>query len=479
MELNNKEKKIKQVLSEVNYEIDTDFLWKEVSQELDKEKKKKRGFFWIFPFFGIGLAALLFFNKYEISNKSMITQVDKVSKQSNINSFSKEQQQEELISISKKQELNSKLDHSNTIDLSVQEVESNLITKEPTKTNNTLAQSNNSFRSTTSTTLAKQNRTTTNQNKVVFSSTEGIRNNNFNLSTSAQVNKKTINTVIDKSNDVWTFLLIDKFDLNSFDIRERAKEKMSLVTSDIIEIEPLGNRFFITAGIGSIQDISTITTNDDLISNKFFEREKSLWGMNASLQAGMELNNKFKIFGGFDYAQLVTQYYNGAIETVAGTTPTTLQSINSANALTTTEGVLITSTTVDKDILWHRHHNNLDFQLGISKDLLPNSQFTIAPEFSLLQNVFTSHKGYYFNEVSSDLITFSRGEKNPYRKNSGIKTQLGLNLAYRTTQYEFAINTAWRNPISSITNETNIYQIKNSQLSIQARISYLLNWNKN
>jgi len=77
MELNNKEKKIKQVLSELDYQVDTDFLWKEVDKELNKEKRKRR-FFWIFPLLGVGLVALVLFNQNPKDDRMLTETVEQV-----------------------------------------------------------------------------------------------------------------------------------------------------------------------------------------------------------------------------------------------------------------------------------------------------------------------------------------------------------------------------------------------------------------
>ena len=467
MELNNKEKKIKQVLTDVNFDIDTDFLWKEVSQELDKEKKKRR-FFWILPLLGLALASF-----FLIDNIKLIDNNSEVDNKI-ISEFS----------VTETSGAKSNKDHSNSISdfKNIQENKTSVKTKNTDlpKTSNSkndelsYSKTINNFRKTTST-----SNNSIQESIILAQGKFGSTKTKSSYSLNENIKLLQSNLITKKNKKLQGLFLLDKNNFNLFEINERSKNELSLTTSDFIKPLATTKRFFVGIGIGTIKDISNTSTSTDNIPNKLFERETALWGTNASLQLGVELKNKVKFFGGFDYAHLVTQYYNRDVENYQGSQDAELPFIDPSNNLTSTEGVLASSTTVQNDILWHRHHNMLNFQLGLSKDLLPKSKFVLSPEISLLQNIFSSHKGYYFNEQAPNFVKFERGEENPYRKNTGLKTQLGLNLGYETSQYQFAINASWRNPMAAITNGTNIYQIKKSQLSIQARVNCLLNWEKN
>ncbi len=477
MELNNKEKKIKQVLSEVSYEVDTDFLWKEVSKELD-DKKKKRRFFWIFPAFGLGLLALFFFNNYSIvGNTSNTIQENSISNlpTSNIQNENKQdlnnafnntnnnQTSQSSIAVSKNNANNNPSISNQVTNNKSSIITSNPITQKPVSIFSQNYTSNNTTRGSIFNSAKATN------NIVPVQRNPILPENNL----SKNKTEKTENLFTGYPNTS------DFNSISNLKIVPVVVEKKKSPSFVLVEPTTATSRFYVTAGLGTIRDINTMIINDDKIPSNLFNREKSLWGMNAAIQAGIETKSRFKFFGGFDYAQLVTQYFNGDTEIVAEQISSTLESIDASNNLTTTEGSLTTTTTIDKDILWHRHHNKLNFQLGVSKDLFPKSRFVVEPEVSLLQNIISSHRGYYFSDESPNFVKFERGEESPYRKNTGLKTQLGLNLGYKTQAWQFNINTGWRNQLSNLTKETNNYQIKNSQLSIQARVNCLLNWEKN
>ena len=488
MELNNKEKKIKQVLSELNYEVDTDFLWKDVSKELDKEKKKKR-FFWIFPLLGLALIAFLFFNNFGVVENHSIENEQKNLSVSNIDAEDKELKHDVII------KNNEALRAENQKDIKTKELNQNSKNTNTTKKSSSNNHSSLAHLSDVSSSI-KQNKNSypfkNSTSKINTRSTANIidsraSNNLFNntitketrqvISNPSDVVNSKIKTNL--KNKLEAVLLLNKQGINPFNIEERTQAALNLSASEMIKVDPVTKRVFLAVGAGTIKDISRSLTASDQVPAKLFDRETALWGINTGVQVGMEFKNKIKVFGGFDYAQLVTQYQNTDFEDFEGEQVAELESINANNNYTSIEGVLASTTKIENDILWHRHHNSLDFQLGVSKDLLPKSNFILAPEVSLLQNLYTSHKGYYFNEQTPNFVKFERGEESPYRKNTGLKTQLGLNLGYETSQYQFAINTSWRNPLTPITNETNNFLIKNSQLSIQARVNCLLNWEKN
>jgi len=343
-----------------------------------------------------------------------------------------------------------------------------------TTENNSTPTTNFSHLSTPVTEMKQSTTSKRSTNNTINANTKSILNNNQN--SIFQTNsltprllekniKKSESTLNNTNSNIFKLLAIKQLSPEPFSIETRPTKEIETPTYISAESSAENVRFYLTAGVGSIRNLSSTYSGNTEISTKLIDRERSLWGVNTTLHFGMQTKNKLNIFGGFDYAHLVSQYYNGETEVEMGTTSATFESIDETYALVTTEGHLTTTTSIDKDLRWHRHHNMLNFQLGVSKDLTTKSQFIFAPEVSLLQNIFSSHKGYYFSDEAPNFVKFERGEESPYRKNTGLKTQLGLNLGYKTSKWQFTVNTAWRNPLSNLTTELNNYQIKNSQLS--------------
>ena len=465
MELNNKEKKVQQVLSDIHYDIDTDFLWKEVSSELDKKKKRK--FLWFIPF-GLltAFAVAYLFSYYDISPSNKISGNTPVE----IPVDNNQTTTTEFISNS----------NGNTSTI-IEEDESSQTTKERTKESRITSEN---ILNQKSSSINFQNLGQITTNKF----TPSIKNylsqsNNIEISENIKLNKldqKTSNTntkVTEKLSQLLSLNALASLPFSKF-THTREMEKISSENFDPIEISKMeSNRYFLTLGMGAIKNITTSNTINGEFFNEYFDKEIQLPAVNASLLMGIQTKNNWRFFGGFDYAQLITRYKNTDTELVINSTPIeSQQSISSSGNYETTEGNLITTTQTDNDITWHKRHYQYNLQVGVSKDLFAKSNFSMMPEFSLIQNIQTRHKGYYFIEEAPHLLKFTEREENPYRKNTGLNTQLALNLAYQLKGLEFSINTAWRNPLNAITNESNFYQTKNSQLSIQARINYLLNW---
>lgn len=471
MELNNKEKKIKQVLSDLNYEVDTDFLWSEVSKELDKKKKKRR-FFWIFPILGLAIGAFFFINNQLDAtpldlNSNLQTSVENVESPSQKNI----QAVERNVVKNKK---DNKVDLSNkdlSVDFNVESQTKPINTNQKDlSTNRQIKKGNGGKDSKTHRAASKNN----NKSIIAQAKTQVSR------TTFKHINKENLigNTLIKNLGDTeintyppLTFVPVESLGIKIFDIEEKENIELPLV---IVQPCSFQNKFFLITGVGAIRDIGSVEPIGDFLPSKLFDREKSLWGLNSSLLFGVEMKNTLRFFGGLDYSQLVTQYYNGETENLNGEALGNYETIDSQNNYSSIEGYLSTSTTIENDLLWHRRHNMLNFQIGLSKELFKKSRFNVAPEVSLLQNIFTSHRGYYFTDSSSHFTTFERGEESPYRKNTGLKTQLGLNFIYQYSGWEFNLKTAWRKPLTSLTSETNIYQINNSQIGIQLSMIYLI-----
>ncbi len=475
MELNNKEKKIKQVLSDVNFEIDTDFLWKEVSQELDK--KKKRRFLWfIIPIGLLGILSAFYFK----SNYSL-NAVDAVSyKQATEQSL--DNKNETLISANEQ---------------TISNIKENTFEETQIKNNN--KEKVESYQQADiNTNQLTRNSINQSINKEQFQSitidprlSNSIKPNQINYSSSSEsssiISSKGINVgsgkfQIENLANQKLDLKIDfnKLGLIPFTSFQYSRDR-ELIGNEKLESIKVSNtnsrRFYYGLAIGGIQNISTKNTITGDFSNEYFDKEIELPGINAGIVFGLQTKNDWRFFGGFDYSQLVTRFVNIDVGLSESTSPIeNQQTINSVGEYQTTTGNLTTTTLTRNDISWHKRHQEYNFQLGVSKNLLTNSKYRIAPELSVIQNINSSHSGYYFSELPQQLIKFTGREENPYRNNTGLKTQLGLNVGYQFGGLEFSIHGGWRNPLSAITNESNFYQIKNSQLSILARVNYLLNW---
>lgn len=478
MELNNKEKKIKQVLSDVNYDIDTDFLWKDVSKELDK--KKRRRFLWFIPLFlSVGFGLTYLFLNYDISPVNSISETSQIESSSDLSNIEK--------SASEKSAAKSEVNNVTESDKQEQVAENTLTnTKTITAINESPIIKNTNNDNSNKDNTNNNNSTTISTSNTTYKPTILSDQSSINFSTpSLNVQKTNVTKLVEKSifsktennSNIPSLFEISAMPLSTFNI-SRAYESIENDKLDPIDVNELSShRLFLTIGAGVIRNINSTNTHDTEFANDYFDKQIQLPGVNASILAGVQTKNNWRFFGGFDYAQLVTRFKNTDLELIDGNiTIDDQQVIDQQNSYQTTEGTLETYSKIENDITWHQYHNLYNIQLGVSKDMIRNNKLSIAPELSLIQNLYSSHSGYFFSEQSPHLTKFNNQDENPFRKNTGISSQVGINLAYRLRGIEFSINTAWRNPLNTITKETNFYQTKNSQLSTQVRVNYLLNW---
>ncbi len=479
MELNNKEKKIKQVLSDVNYDIDTDFLWKDVSQELDETKKRRR--LWFIPFIllgGLGLAYLT--SNYALTPKSEVSLLNTSAVNPITESVNQNMNSEALVKQEQNQEKS--MTENNKDQTNILPTNQINKTKEQPKTTNNQSEirkiqtTNSSTNNTKANRSALTNSANSNQEKITIENTGEIFKKPTIINAS-NLSKGLATITKDDKKEFITLDGIQKLFSSTIAINnaltEINEEKLEMI--DINKNVP--NRWFVSIGAGAIQNITTSNTLNGEQLNGYFDKEVALPGISTTLQLGLQTKNNWRFFGGFDYAQLVTQYRNQDLESLASSTEIDNQpSIDANNNYAETSGNIVTETFIENDIQWHRFQHSINLELGLSKNIFAQSKFMIAPAFSVLQNINTIHSGYYFKEQAPHFTKFEKNEKNPFRKNTGLKTQLALNLGYRLKGFDLSINTAWRNPLQSITEQTNFYQTKNSQLSIQARVNYLLNW---
>ena len=475
MELNNKEKKIKQVLSDVNYDIDTDFLWKDVSKELDK--KKKRRFLWFIPLFLlVGFGFSYIFLNYKISPSNKLSDSSNLESSESLSKIEKDntltQDQKSNVQLAKDQLEKDQLAKAYSIQSNENNFKNNYSSPN-TKQSIRLAEYNyNSKTSASIGSLFAPESFSGPSEKVSPSS-----NLNIGRPSVFEEQEKSVFSEMKVGSNIKSLFEINKVGLTAFDLM-RANETIEDEKFAPIEIKDLtSKRIFLAFGAGVINNITTKNTIDGEFSNEYFEKQTELLGVNASALIGIQTKNNWKFFGGFDYAQLVTRFQNNDLEIIDGSVPIDDQQIIDAqNSYQSTEGVLATQSKIENDITWHQYHNLYNIQLGVSKDLIKSSKFSLGPEISLMQNIYSSHSGYFFSQDYPYLTKFNGKDQSPFRSNTGISSQLGLNLAYRIRGIEFSLHSAWRNPLNTITKESNFYQTKNSQLSTQVRVNYLLNW---
>ena len=89
-------------------------------------------------------------------------------------------------------------------------------------------------------------------------------------------------------------------------------------------------------------------------------------------------------------------------------------------------------------------------------------------------NIFTKHKGYYFEDQQDAWTSFESGEDHPYRTSSGIGLRGGLNMNYQINNIALGLHSFYKYDPKSLTGAGNFYNTNNNQIGLQLGIAYHL-----
>ncbi len=472
MELNNKEQKFKDILADVDFDLDTEEMWSAVSNDLEK-KKKRRFFIWLFPLLicCFTLGGVISYNvlnsktKTPLSNNTNFNQEEKnqiVTKEKlSSTSLEKEKSQEALLTI-----------EGNAQSLSKSELVQNKLTGKKV-INNYLDQNiinNSSINSSFGRKPNKQNNILSNKiilEQLPFKTIEEVTEKNYNEATD-----KNTNTIV--SNNI--------YNLSNRNISLKNQQKRStILTLNIAEPEVIihkkrKNTLFITLHSGVLKnnfkhDIGQINSEFD---SRILEKDSGVYANATDLSLGIETKKHWRFFTGISYANAVSRFYDDSV--ISSTKE--IQGITTIYNGVETSGQ-ITETTINyNDIQWYRQQKQLDIHFGVSKSLLSLGNIQVVPETVVAYNINSVNSGYYYEEENQTITKFKTGESNPYKNNVGLKVQFGLGIEYSLKSVNIGLKGIYRNTISHITTQNYFLPIKNSQYGLQLSVAYRPTWEK-
>ncbi len=203
-----------------------------------------------------------------------------------------------------------------------------------------------------------------------------------------------------------------------------------------------------------------------------FENESPLVGLSTSLHLGRESNNGWRYGIGLNHSMLVNRFTQTQPDTVVtnvvGNTTSKIDDEGNINHLT---GDLVQTTITKHNLKWHRKHDYVNLQLHLGRRIFRKGNLTMFTDANLSRNIWSKHTGYYFKEGEKGITRFTSNEDNPY-SNAGYSVGLSVDIEYKLNDFSISLRPFTNLGLNSIVNNSNYYQIKNSQYGVQLGVVY-------
>jgi len=229
--------------------------------------------------------------------------------------------------------------------------------------------------------------------------------------------------------------------------------------------------FSLTSGV-NLHSTSIYSNTNDGLDLSQFENEKPLLGLNSDLRFGYENNKGWRFGFGLSHSRLVDRYTQQETEiTTEEIEGSSTSKIDDEGNISLIDGSLSLTTITNHNFKWHRTHDFVDAQLNIGKHVFDKGNFTFYTDISISRNIWSRHAGYYFTKDNESPIQFLLEEESPY-SSGGYSAGLSMDLEYKINAISICLRPFARFGLNSISQNSNYYQIKNSQYGIQLGVVY-------
>ncbi len=468
--LNNKEKAFKRILEGIPGNVNTDDIWTRLEKDLPSKSEKKRFPIW----WMVGILALVLISGiigYKTANIHKSTTSDQYQKPIEVTSLTDDYNND----LSEKSIDNKNNEHPSTTEVSMTTEEDKLKNiqvvasekrvhreREQSTVRHTDLEKNITLSPPVTKPIAAPNNTTVSERLPVVTTPQVVANTETN-------------NVIAVSRDQLSHLV----SLDRLTTKINGARSLEINPSFIEPITPLrSQRWFVRARAGVLKNNTNVFDINPVeeFDNTIFDNEVDMHGLGLGLDIGRHLG-EWRVFGGLDYTDAVTRYERHDLEVRNGQTAgTELIIIDDNGESHAVEGFVSSIIETTHDIQWHRHHRMLDLHMGVGRDLLRVGRFTIGLDAAIGYNININHNGYYFDSQDEPFRKFESGENNIYRKKMGFSAAIMGHLSFNLGRADISLIPVWRYQFTPFTNESNFYQIKNSQLGLQLGIIYKPDW---
>ena len=471
---NSKEEAFKDILQNLEFDLDIDTIWEEVSTQIPvKEEFRLPIFFWFLSVVTGLLFVTVLFQAVTLDDAS--TNIELSDNASGDESFSGLETYQKVIeevsvrkaassalqSTSSNQTLLSnkvttsksliepkanraeKLNKKN-INLSSDEVSAHKSTS-TTKNNYTDSYSNNPNLSFTPTHLLANQQTQNIESPLKGTSTGSASIVNPGVS-SANTAKLTLDNLAMLEPSRFQHLIVSE---NNF--------SLSPIASPILVKQTPKWQPFFTLVSGPNRQLSKyqvgINSNEPSIAIPSSANEVGLYGLTTKGSFGVEYN-KWRFQVGLQHAFLASRY------TVSDLIVSADNEIQSALGETVTE-----TTRTELNLQLHRTHSHLDAMIGVGRVLIDGAKWQLAFDANLTYNFLASSKGYFLENIREGFVKFSENEDSVYNTVNGLGTQMNLVISRRiSSSFAIEVQPYYNKIFNPINDNIETYKLENLSL---------------
>ena len=453
---NSKEEAFKEVLSDLDFNLDTDAIWNSVEDKLPRKKNEPRLPFmiWGLSFLVLGMVSLLLF--YPVSDG-----VDRIT----TNELSANEKIEYSLpgtasmdaAIDRVAEQMDKVQKAD-ISTTTQTRSSKVKTQELNPTLNT---STSIYKN-----LANQNTSVRSER---LSPTSKITAPTAYTKSSNQTSSSLGNMKTPLQQIAYLSMMYGSIEseIESPAIQMRILP-VATAPIDVISSKAQWLPYF-SLSTGPSKNLSSFTNSENTFIDNY---ESDLWGLSTNMQYGME-NGNWNVYAGITHSYNASRFSNHDISSDSQDKPIETFHILGSGETESRAGFFTETTVTQNAIDWHRVHQNIDLQLGVGKSIFNSGATSLTIEAAANYNVWSKATGYYYSDNFTSITKFSAGQSNPYNKSNGLGALLGLSIQQQIgAKTSLVVRPYYSKVFQPITNENILYQIRNSQMGLQIGVSY-------
>lgn len=466
-ELNKKEEQIKDILGGLEIDIDTNDIWANIESELPQPKKKRRfGIFLLFGILGLGLIGL----GWTIGRSTTIN-ID--AQNINISSTSSA---ENIVATAEQITVESpttiKIDQQTIRKTEDEKSNSSNITNEATSINPI------QLNSTTSNIFKKEKINSAPYTNIKQDSNPTIASiaeesdNAFIVSTVKAKNTEATDPELQEERNIIPGIgLTPTLSSQLLEIAQRQRVESS--PSKITPLHKNGRQLILQFKLGANQNRSSISNINSIgeFDGSEFDFERDRLGLSGTFNIGVE-NNGWRFLAGVSYHHHVSSYERDDVLIVKDPV-TGIESYKiSSDGITSAQNGIITVTSArDNEISYHRQHRAIDFHATIGKRLWSYKGLVLIADAGFGVNTLTNSSGYYISDKAFGFTKFS-DDNHPYKINTHWNAIASLEIGYNLGKTRIGLSPFIRYNPNSITSQTHLYTLKNSQVGMQLSLTY-------
>lgn len=469
-ELNKKEEEIKGILGGLEIGVDTNDIWANIESELPQQEKKRRyGFLIFIGLLGLGILALswnYFTSDHQIHADNIIVK-------------SKTLANENAITISENININSTQTANNTSSTKANIVSAQSVQAQKTnknKSSNAIARIQNKTIDRTAI-----NHSPFTANRAVIDREEQHTDviDTYYTSVFSTFDKKE-NTLA-STGELFKNNIGERIFLTQTHTPTLSSQLLDIVNRQPIESTPQfinpshtnGRQLILQLKLGVNQNRSTISDINSIgeFDSSEFDFERDRLGVSGSIAIGVE-NNGWRFLAGAAYHHHVSTYERADVFIYKNpTTGVEYYRIDDAGQTTTQNGTTTVTLVRDNDINFHRQHRAIDFYASVGRRLWSYKGLVLMADVGLGINTITHSNGYYIADEAFGLTKIT-DDSHPYQINTHWNAIASLEIGYNFGKTRVGLSPFIRYNPNTITSQTHLYTLKNSQVGMQLSLTY-------